>query len=95
MKNLVVFTILGCAAVASANFLEHLQLQDLNANPLSLPYDQNIGCGGCLRSGYTFCRNRVDVRRRDPNDRCCRQGDLNCMWDSDVRLRENLCATTD
>ena len=95
MKNLFVFTVIGSAALASANFLENFQPQDLNASPLNLTYDRELGCGGCIRSGHTFCRNRVDARRRDPNDRCCKNGDIECMWDWDVRLRNNECATTD
>ena len=95
MKNLFIFTFIGCAAIASANFLENFQPKDLNVSPLNLPYDRDLACGGCIRSGHTFCRNRVDVKKRDPNDRCCNQGDLNCMWDSEVKLKEIECGTTD
>jgi|SanBayMetagenome_1026888.scaffolds.fasta_scaffold328881_1 hypothetical protein len=75
MKNLVSISILVGSTLAFVSaqdaFLESIQTQTLSEDVLGLPYDADLGCGACTRSGYMYCRTKSDDKGRDPEDRCC------------------------
>ena len=72
--------------------------QSLIEDTIGLDYDHNLACGGCVRSGYVYCRNKGDDdghKVRPDGDRCCKIGDTDCMWGNTTKPKDIVCATQD
>lgn len=97
MRIQVVTLALSCAAfyakvspIASVFLSPHIQT--LAEDTLTLDYDPDLACGGCVRAGYTYCAYKDDKEKgRNKLDRCCNAGDLQCMWNQ--TRKEATCAT--
>ena len=41
--------------LAGVNAIFEKQAQTLEYKKLDVPYNNTLGCGGCIRGGYTYC----------------------------------------
>jgi hypothetical protein len=99
MKNLFTLAAIcgfSVAVVSAETFLDTLQTQTLAEDNLDLASDSNLACGGCIRSGYMYCRTKSETKKgRDPEDRCCKPGDTACMYGDAKNPKDNICSTLD
>ena len=99
MKNLFTLAAIcgfSVAVLSAETFLDTIQTQTLAEDNLGLAYDANLACGGCIRSGYMYCRTKSETKKgRDPLDRCCKPGDTACMYGDAKNPPDNLCSTLD
>lgn len=83
MRN-ILFTFAGIllagTAVATSEFLAPAT-QTLAEDLLDIPYDANLACGACIRSGNSYCVNKKDDKSvgRGAGDVCC--NDDKCVMD--------------
>jgi hypothetical protein len=80
MRILAVIGVLAAAARAQESFLDKVQVLTSSKSVLNLDYSKHLACGGCLRSGYTFCGFK-DLKNDDyvANATCCKNDDLPCI----------------
>lgn len=99
MRILTIVGVLAVAARAQETFLDEIQVFTTSKEVLNLDFSKELGCGGCLRSGHTYC---ADLTRLDDdfgsvqavNSTCCANTDEACV----KRYADNLmtlCATLD
>ena len=96
MKNLASIRGFSVAVLAAETFLDTFQTQTLAEHNLGLTYDANLACGGCIRSGYMYCRTKSETKNgRDPQNRCCKPSDTACMYGDAKNSKDNIWSTLD
>jgi hypothetical protein len=101
MRIQILTLALSCASVftkfssiSQGVFLSLPPFQILAEDSLTLDYDPDLACGGCIRAGYTYCAYKDNSEKgRNKLDRCCNKGDLDCMWNQ--TRKDSICATQD
>lgn len=80
MRILAVIGALAVAARAQESFLDKVQVLTSSKTVLNLEFSEHLACGGCLRSGYTFCGQK-DLKNDDyvANATCCKNEDTACV----------------
>lgn len=95
MRILAVIGVLAVAARAQESFLDKVQVLTSSKEVLNLEHAKDLGCGGCLRSGFTFCGERNWDSSDDPvaNATCCKNDDLECIERFTKHSLLGICVT--
>jgi hypothetical protein len=91
MRNIAIFAVFF---IVSVNAIFEKQASTLEYKSLNLPFSANLGCGGCIRGGYTYCIDNSIVSFGKPDsDVCCDSAE--CLLKAIENNPKLICGTTD
>lgn len=91
MKAFTSLAVLVFVGLAKASTFLDSPIKLTAENNITIPYNETLGCGACVRAGFTYCIDKTDGKSvgRGPKDVCCDTAE--CILKAESTLKNIDC----